>query len=490
MFSCIAAIDTNYGIGLKNDLPWNLPTDLRFFERKTTSTNDPLRINVMIVGTRTWASVGKKSFPRRATCVLTRDKTKFDDIAKSGCFGFTSLDEALAFCQSHISPQNETEKHNFIQQNVLFESIFICGGRNVYAEAMKHKNCESLIITRVYHAFDCDTFFPEIDEKQFPIESKSDVFSDKEIKLQFFIHKNISLSTTLSKQTVIPKHEELQYLEAINDVMQNGITKQSRAGAILQKWGLMLRFSLKDSFPLLTTKRVFWRGVVEELLWFLRGSTNAKELADKNVHIWDANGTREFLDATGLTKNEENDLGPVYGFQWRHFGAQYKTMHDDYSGQGIDQIATIIKQIKTDPNSRRIILSAWNPSALTAMALPPCHVLSQFTVNNGELSSILFQRSADMALGVPFNIASYALLTEMLAHVCNLRCGSFVHCIADAHVYQNHVAPLQEQLKRTPFPFPKLKLNPKVIDIDQFTFEDIQLCDYKCHDQIKMEMNV
>lgn len=182
-----------------------------------------------------------------------------------------------------------------------------------------------------------------------------------------------------------------------------------------------MRYSLKESLPLLTTKRVFWRAVVEELLWFIRGSTNALELKEKNVNIWDANSTREYLDSIGLSDRVEGDLGPVYGFQWRHYGAEYKDMYTDYTGKGIDQLKNIIETLKTNPNDRRIIMCSWNPIDLPKMALPPCHCLVQFYVANGELSCMLYQRSADMGLGVPFNIASYALLTNMIAHITGLK---------------------------------------------------------------------
>lgn len=229
-----------------------------------------------------------------------------------------------------------------------------------------------------------------------------------------------------------------------------GKTRSDRTGVgTVSIFGAQMRFNLRDDiFPLLTTKRVFWRAVVEELLWFIKGSTNAKELQDKKVHIWDGNSTREFLDKLGLTEREEGDLGPVYGFQWRHFGAEYKTCHDDYTCQGIDQLNDVIKRIRTNPNDRRIIMSAWNVSDLKIMALPPCHCLVQFYVADGELSCQLYQRSADMGLGVPFNIASYALLTCMIAHVTGLKTGDFVHTLGDAHVYLNHVEPLKEQVSR------------------------------------------
>lgn len=251
-----------------------------------------------------------------------------------------------------------------------------------------------------------------------------------------------------------------------------------------------MRFNLRNQFPLLTTKRVFWRGVAEELIWFLKGSTDAKELQAKNIRIWDGNSTREFLDAAGFHDREVGDLGPVYGFQWRHFGAEYKTCNSNYENQGIDQLKDVIERIKTNPNDRRIIMTAWNPTDVPKMALPPCHCFVQFYVANGELSCQLYQRSADMGLGVPFNIASYSLLTYMIAHVTNLKPGDFVHTFGDTHIYLNHVEPLKEQLKRTPRAFPQLKIKRQVTDIDDFRYEDFEIVDYDPYPTIKMDMAV
>jgi dihydrofolate reductase/thymidylate synthase len=226
------------------------------------------------------------------------------------------------------------------------------------------------------------------------------------------------------------------------------------------------------------------------LLWFIKGSTNAKELSDQGIHIWDGNGSREYLDSIGLTEREEGDLGPVYGFQWRHFGAEYSDMHASYQGQGVDQLAELIHKIKTNPTDRRLVLTAWNPLALPEMALPPCHMFCQFYVADGELSCQMYQRSCDLGLGVPFNIASYALLTRMVAQVCDLAPGDFVHVLGDAHVYANHVDPLKEQLKNSPRHLPRLKINPEKKDIDAFTFQDFEIIDYKPHKKIEMKMAV
>ncbi|KAM7390307.1 hypothetical protein PAMA_008467 [Pampus argenteus] len=285
--------------------------------------------------------------------------------------------------------------------------------------------------------------------------------------------------------------DERGYLDQVEFILQRGGRKGDRTGTgVVSVFGAQARYSLRDQFPLLTTKRVFWKGILEELLWFIKGSTNAKELSEKGVRIWDANGSRDFLDKSGFTDREEGDLGPVYGFQWRHFGAEYTNMHADYTGQGVDQLQKVIDTIKTNPEDRRIIMCAWNPKDLPLMALPPCHALCQFYVHDGELSCQLYQRSGDMGLGVPFNIASYALLTYMIAHITGLKPGDFVHTLGDAHIYINHIEPLKVQLQREIRPFPKLKILRKVESIDDFRADDFEICDYNPHPAIKMQMAV
>ncbi|CAG2158996.1 unnamed protein product [Oppiella nova] len=234
--------------------------------------------------------------------------------------------------------------------------------------------------------------------------------------------------------------------------------------------------------PLLTTKRVFWRGVLEELLWFIRGSTDGKELSKVGVNIWDANGSRSFLDSLGFTDRQEGDLGPVYGFQWRHYGAKYDTKATDYSNKGVDQLKEVINTIKTNPNDRRMIICSWNPIDIPLMALPPCHCLVQFYVSDEELSCQLYQRSGD--------VRSIRDLTHMMAHITGLKCGDFIHTIGDAHIYTDHLEPLKEQLSRTPRPFPKLVIKRKVQDIDDFTSDDFDLIDYKPYPKISMKMSV
>ncbi|PIG79736.1 queuine tRNA-ribosyltransferase [Aspergillus arachidicola] len=252
--------------------------------------------------------------------------------------------------------------------------------------------------------------------------------------------------------------------------------------------------------PLLTTKRVFLRAVVAELLWFISGCTSSLPLSDQGVKIWDGNGSREFLDKVGLGHREVGDLGPVYGFQWRHFGAEYVDAKTDYTGQGVDQLAEVVHKLKNNPFDRRIIMSAWNPADLKKMALPPCHMFAQFYVSypngqdqKGHLHCQLYQRSCDVALGVPFNIASYALLTHMIAHAVDLHPGTFVHAMGDTHVYLDHVEPLQEQLVREPTEFPELKIRRDDRGsgvVDGWKPEDFEVVGYNPHKAIKMKMSV
>ena len=262
-----------------------------------------------------------------------------------------------------------------------------------------------------------------------------------------------------------------QYHDLLRRVMQEGAKKEDRTGTgTYSVFGHQMRFNLAEGFPLVTTKKIHMKSVVHELLWFLRGDSNIKYLKDNGVSIWD-----EWAD-------EEGNLGPVYGVQWR----SWKT-HD---GRTIDQIKNLVEMIKKNPDSRRLIVSAWNVSDVDKMALPPCHTLFQFYVAEGRLSCQLYQRSADIFLGVPFNIASYALLTLMVAQVCGLKPGDFVHTMGDAHLYTNHLEQATLQLSRTPYMLPTLKINPEVRDIFEFKYEDFTLENYQAHPHIKAPVAV
>ena len=262
-----------------------------------------------------------------------------------------------------------------------------------------------------------------------------------------------------------------QYLDLLQQVLDNGNIKEDRTGTGTKSvFGYQMRFNLQEGFPMVTTKKLHTRSIIHELLWFLQGNTNIKYLHDNKVSIWD-----EWADENG-------DLGPIYGKQWRSWAAQ--------EGRTIDQISELIEQIKTDPNSRRLLVCAWNVGEIDKMALPPCHILFQFYVSNGKLSCQLYQRIADIFLGVPFNITSYALLTHMIAQVCNLEVGDFIHTLGDAHLYTNHFEQAQLQLSREPYPLPQLKLNKDIKNIFDFKYEDIEIQNYNSHPTIKAPIAV
>lgn len=262
-----------------------------------------------------------------------------------------------------------------------------------------------------------------------------------------------------------------QYLDLLYKIKEEGVIREDRTGTGTKSiFGYQMRFNMNDGFPLLTTKKLHLKSIIHELLWFLSGNTNIKYLQDNGVRIWN-----EWADENG-------DLGPVYGHQWRSWS--------DYKGGTIDQIQQAVDLIKNNPNSRRILVSAWNPADIDNMALPPCHCLFQFYVADGKLSLQLYQRSADVFLGVPFNIASYALLLQMMAQVTGLECGDFVHTTGDTHLYLNHLKQVDTQLMRTPRPLPKMKINPDVKDIFSFKYEDFELTDYNPWPHIKADISV
>ncbi|MDF0725736.1 thymidylate synthase [Cytobacillus sp. S13-E01] len=262
-----------------------------------------------------------------------------------------------------------------------------------------------------------------------------------------------------------------QYLDLCKHVLENGTVKHDRTGTgTISSFGYQMRFNLQDGFPVVTTKKLHLKSIIHELLWFLSGNTNIKYLTDNGVRIWN-----EWADENG-------ELGPVYGHQWRSWPTN--------GGETIDQISNLIQQIKNNPDSRRLIVSAWNVADVDNMALPPCHCLFQFYVADGKLSCQLYQRSADVFLGVPFNIASYALLTMMIAQVCDLEVGDFVHSFGDVHIYSNHAQQVKLQLTREPKELPQMLINPNIKSIFDFTFEDFTLMNYEAHPHIKGEVSV
>ncbi|XP_047317177.1 bifunctional dihydrofolate reductase-thymidylate synthase-like [Impatiens glandulifera] len=504
-YQVVVAATKGLGIDKDGKLPWDLPTDAKFFMKVTYATSDPTKRNAVIMGRKSWESIplADRPFPGRLNVILTR----------SGKFNIATSENVL-MCSSTVSALELLATPPYSES---IETVFVIGGGEILRDALNAPGCEAIHITEIEADLECDVFIPPIDFSVFHPWYSSFPLIENNIRYSFNTYVRVRNSAVsdaskfdVTKFTFLPKmifekHEEYMYLRLVEDIIENGNTKDDRTGTgTLSKFGCQMRFNLRKYFPLLTTKifhsggdnlvfalqKVFWRGVVEELLWFISGSTNAKVLQEKGIRIWDGNASRDYLDSIGLKEREEGDLGPVYGFQWRHFGARYTDMHADYNGQGFDQLLDVIDKIKRNPDDRRIILSAWNPSDINIMALPPCHMFAQFYVANGELSCQMYQRSADMGLGVPFNIASYSLLTCMIAHVCDLVPGDFVHVIGDAHVYRTHIRPLQEQLQKLPKAFPILEINREKKDIDSFVAADFKLIGYEPHQKIEMKMTV
>lgn len=284
---------------------------------------------------------------------------------------------------------------------------------------------------------------------------------------------------------------EQQYLDLIKDILDNGSEVNGRNGKTYTVFGRSMRFSLENkSLPVLTSKRVAWKTCIKELLWFISGSTDNKKLKEVKVNIWNDNGSREYLDSIGLNEREEDDLGPVYGHQWRHFNAEYKDCNTDYTNKGEDQLKYVIDNLKDKEKrySRRLIMNAWNPCQLSEMALPPCHVLAQFNVIGDKLSCALYQRSCDVGLGVPFNILSYSVLTHLLAKHCGLELGEFVYFLGNVHIYDDHLEMLREQINNTIYDFPTINIKELRDNIEDYCIEDFELFDYKSNDKICMKM--
>lgn len=286
-------------------------------------------------------------------------------------------------------------------------------------------------------------------------------------------------------------HEEYQYINLLKHIIDNGTWEEGRNGRTKSIFGNMMRFSLKNGqIPILTTKKTAWKTCLKECLWFIRGKTNNNILREQGVHIWDANAAPEFLESRGLAHYSDGELGPIYGHQWRHFNAKWEG-DEDYSGEGVDQLQHIIDALK-DPaqrTSRRLIMTAWNPCQLDEMALPPCHILCQFNVHNGnQLSCALYQRSADEFLGQPINIASYSFLTHLLAKHCGLEAYEFVYFAGNCHIYENALDACKLQITRNPYPFPRVDIKQIRENINDYQVEDFEIHNYVSHEAIKVAM--
>lgn len=479
-FSIIAAVDDRNGIGKNGSIPWNCPADRKFFAETTKKAAEGKR-NAIIMGRVTWESLPRRPLPDRLNVIVSSRQLE----VPPGVVVVSSLDTALTHCRS----------------DVTVEHAWVIGGERLYAEALRHTCLRACVLTHIPGDHGCDRHFPT----GYELEPYSPWFFPflRDIRKSDFGRTPENLDY---QWYYASNEDEAGYLDMLSAMLSRP-TRPNRTGIPTRGYfAQQLQFRLHDSYsrpilPIMTTKTVPLRVVAEELFWFLRGGTDARDLQARNVHIWDGNSTREFLDHRGLTGYATGELGPVYGAQWRHWGAEYipererQPGESAFRGAGVDQIQRLIDGLKSDPYDRRHIVSAWNVSDLPKMALPPCHVMAQFYVEPdtadkpAHLSCHLYMRSADMFLGVPFNIVSYALLTHFIAQQTGLLAKQLVITMGDCHVYENHLEAVAMQLKRPPRRFPTIEIRPRD-SIDQYTVADITIHGYYPHPTIKAPMAV
>lgn len=441
-FFLVFASDENGGIGKNGKIPWNVPEDMKMFQSLTIN-------RTVICGRKTFESFpNKKPLKNRQNIVLSKTQN-FDANGATVC---SSLEEAFSLVDDYA---------------------VVIGGTLVYTEALKNwqNMCLGIVRTTIEGNFDCDTFF--------------------RVKSEHNSYKILSFSGLDSRMISEKMQGELGYLSLLSKVLFEGKERKDRTGKGTRSlFGETLVFrDIANSFPLLTTKKMRWDFILSELLWFLSGSTDSKVLERKGNNIWKGNTSREFLDKRGLFHYREGDIGKGYGFQWRHSGEEYKGCDANYKGKGKDQIGEIIRLIQEEPESRRILLNSWNVADLEEMALPPCHLLVQFYVDGEYLDCCVYQRSADLALGLPYNVSSYSCLLAIVAKRTNKIPRNLTMNLGDIHLYLDHLENAKKQLQRLPYPFPRLEIT-KLSDDTLFSLDesDFSIHDYVSHGFLKFEM--
>jgi len=478
-YHIVASINNNKVIGIQNELMYTCKDDLSRFYQLTTQTypekGHNINKNILIMGYNTWESLptNVKPLKKRLSIIVSKNHDIPDH---PDTILVRSLQQAFTYCEQNLTGR-----------------VFVIGGASIFNMCWTHypEFCQNLYLT---HFYDTDTPF-HTSYHYFPkglLDNTTKHYSSpKQYSDCLITTSNSHRMASIHQHLIIHQpikhinHGENQYLQLLQKILSTGSKTPSRNSLVYSLFGERMIFDLSQGFPLLTTKHMGYKTILRELLWFLRGSTSNKALQDKHVHIWDQNASKEFLSSRGLSY-EEGDLGPVYGFQWRHSGATYQTCHTNYKDQGIDQIQYVIDLLKNDPHSRRIIVNSWNPSDLSKMALPPCHVMCQFFVNSDTktLDCQLYQRSGDMFLGVPFNIASYAFLTHILAYLTDYKPGRLIHILGDAHIYDDHISQVHEQLKRVPIPFPSIEISGLGSDINFIEENHITIHNYQSYPKI------
>lgn len=466
-FSIIVCVDDENGIAKNGIIPWNIYDEQQNFKKITEYTTSPISKNALIMGRTTFESLHNKCLPRRYNIVLSKHGEKHDKLQSIKQPTFcTSFNNALQLCF----------------EEKLIENIFVIGGEQLYKYAIKHPLFEQLYITNINCIFDCDQHFPYFLKKQIKSEKYSTHLEniDEKMYLCDFEHNTYHLNG------------EVQYLKLLNKLLTSP-KRETRNGETKSLFGEQLKFQLDfgHKFPLLTTKKMFFKAIFEELMFFISGDTDANILKNKNVHIWDKNTSTEFIQSVGL-EYDEGDMGPMYGFQWRHYGETY--INKDAKYGGYDQLKFIIDELKNNKTSRRIIMTTFNPVDAKFGVLYPCHGIAvQFFVSNeNNLSCHMYQRSADAFLGLPFNIASYALLTFIIAKITGYQPYELIISLGDVHIYEQHYGAVETQLKRIPYEFPSLKINKDITleNVNELKLHDIHIIgyEYNHHPSIKAEM--
>lgn len=503
LLKLIVATEANTGrIGLSSGaLPWgHIRTDMKHFAEKTRgNTLNKNSMNACVMGSKTWCSLpGSGILKSRWNWVIGGSQDEKVCDKRGG--------EKLSLIRSWSNWNDWVQSYHrgFCDVN----EIWITGGASIYRQAWETLGDEisEVYWTRIWGPVapkgNGDVYWTPPMNMNWMV-SERNIHEDGMHRLEISRYRNLASEKRVYGGLIPTKdrsHPEYQYLDLVRKVLDTDVLYENRTGIRTKRvWGAMTRWNLaRDGFPLLTTKRVFWRAVVEEALWFLRGQTHAHVLTEKGIHIWDENGTTKFLQGRGLDY-PEGVLGPVYGWQWRGFGGMYSTGLAKHGpmGRGIDQIQWVLNEMRKDPTTRRAIVSAWNPQQLHMMSLPPCHIMfhlqgEPMKTGGWRLNLLFYQRSADLGLGVPFNIASYALLMHIFARELGWEVGELVHMMGDAHVYENHEDALRVQLEREPRTFPKLVIDvtKEGSGIDSYRWEDFQLEGYHPHKVVKMEMAV
>lgn len=479
IFSIIACCDKNYGIGKDNKIPWLYYKDLAFFKNKTIeNTNNNKKLNIIIMGNNTYKSIHDNNKPLKNRLNIVLTNSNIDNFEKK---------ENLLYMNNII------DILLFINNNKeLYNDVYIIGGTQIYEQFLNYHIITNIYLTIIEdNEYNCDKFlnFNKY-KKHFKLENTNIKFDYDQN------NKNKKYKLTFNKYIYI-NNDENQYLNTISKVLNKGIYKLDRTKIGTKSiFGKSFKYNIRNyRLPLFTHRKIFYRGIIEELLFFISGKTNTKILEDKKINIWSGNTSREFLDSRNLNHLPEGDLGAGYSFQLRHFGAEYIDCNTNYDNQGFDQLKYIINLIKTDPTSRRILFNYWNPCAFNKTSLLPCHILYQFYINTdtNELSCSFYQRSSDFVLAANFNVVSAAILTFMLCHITGYKPGKIIHNIGDLHIYSNHIEETKKILKNQPYNFPILYINDKdkkIKNIEDFTYNDFQILFYNSHKKYSFSMAI